>query len=87
MDVCAQAKEAAKKIQDCQKVLTAIGDETRQHLLIEMMQMGDCHGVRVGGDYQKNQSVPARSIPSPWNSERRRTDRRSQGVHEKLLLF
>lgn len=41
-------KEAAKKIQDCQKVLTAIGDETRQHLLIEMMQMGDCHGVRVG---------------------------------------
>ncbi|WP_321055500.1 metalloregulator ArsR/SmtB family transcription factor [Gemmiger sp.] len=60
VDFCAQAKEAAKKIQDCQKVLTAIGDETRQHLLIEMMQMGDCHGVRVGEITRKtNLSRPA----------------------------
>ena len=60
MDVCAQAKGSCQKIQDYQKVLTAIGDETRQHLLIEMMQMGDCHGVRVGEITRKtNLSRPA----------------------------
>ena len=30
------------------KILTAIGDETRQHLILEMMKMGNCMGVRVG---------------------------------------
>ena len=60
VNACAQAKEDANKIQDYQKVLTAIGDETRQHLLIEMMQMGDCHGVRVGEITRKtNLSRPA----------------------------
>lgn len=48
MDVYAQAKAVAHKIKECQKVLTAIGDETRQHLLIELMQIDDCRGVRVG---------------------------------------
>lgn len=32
----------------CAKMLTAIGDETRQHLILEMLKMGDCTGVRVG---------------------------------------
>ena len=32
----------------CSKMLTAIGDETRQHLILEMMKMGNCSGVRVG---------------------------------------
>lgn len=31
-----------------QKVLIALGDENRQHLILEMMQMGDCNGSRVG---------------------------------------
>lgn len=31
----------------CSGILTAIGDETRQHLIIEMMKMGSCSGVRV----------------------------------------
>lgn len=31
-----------------QKVLVALGDENRQHLILEMMQMGDCSSVRVG---------------------------------------
>ena len=31
-----------------QKVLIALGDENRQHLILEMMQMGRCSGVRVG---------------------------------------
>ncbi len=45
---------------DCSKILTAIGDETRQHLILEMMKMGDCSGVRVGEiTKQTNLSRPA----------------------------
>lgn len=38
----------ASEFADCQKILTAIGDETRQHLILEMMQMESCEGARVG---------------------------------------
>ncbi|MDO4340897.1 MAG: metalloregulator ArsR/SmtB family transcription factor [Eubacteriales bacterium] len=38
----------ANEFADCQKVLAALGDENRQHLILEMMQMGQCKGVRVG---------------------------------------
>lgn len=42
------------------KMLTAIGDETRQHLILEMMKMGNCNGVRVGDITEKtNLSRPA----------------------------
>ncbi len=45
---------------DCSKVLTAIGDETRQHIILEMLKMGDCSGVRVGEiTKQTNLSRPA----------------------------
>ena len=30
------------------KLLIALGDENRQHLILEMMQMRSCRGVRVG---------------------------------------
>ena len=48
MDVCKEAVAVAHEIRECQKLLTAMGDENRQHLLIEMMQIEDCRGVRVG---------------------------------------
>lgn len=35
-----------KELRACQKILTAIGDETRQHLLCIMLQ-GECRGSRV----------------------------------------
>lgn len=42
------------------KILTAIGDKTRQHLILEMMKMGNCMGVRVGDITDKtNLSRPA----------------------------
>ena len=42
------------------KILTAIGDETRQHLILEMMKMGNCMGVRVDDITKKtNLSRPA----------------------------
>ena len=31
----------------------AVGDENRLHLMIEMMQMGNCSGVRVGDITEK----------------------------------
>lgn len=41
-------KNLAKEFKSCQKILVALGDENRQHLILEMMQMGNCSGVRVG---------------------------------------
>lgn len=38
----------AEEFKACQKILLAFGDENRQHLILEMMQMGECNGVRVG---------------------------------------
>lgn len=31
----------------CRRVLLAFGDENRQHLILAMMRMGECGGVRV----------------------------------------
>ena len=42
------------------KILTAIGDETRQHIILEMLKMGKCNGARVGDITDKtNLSRPA----------------------------
>ena len=38
----------AQEFKESQKILLALGDENRQHLILEMMQLGDCRGVRVG---------------------------------------
>lgn len=37
--VCALAEGFSASV----KMLTAIGDETRQHLILEMMKMGNCN--------------------------------------------
>lgn len=53
-------KRLADEFKACQKTLLALGDENRQHLILEMMQMGECDGVRVGAITQKtNLSRPA----------------------------
>ena len=50
----------AEEFQRCRKVLLALGDETRQHLILEMMQMKDCDGARVGAITERtNLSRPA----------------------------
>lgn len=50
----------ADNFKACQNILIALGDETRQHLILEMMQMGQCDGVRVGAITEKtNLSRPA----------------------------
>ena len=42
-EICTLAEE----IKGSQKILTALGDEMRQHLILVMMQGGDCSGMRV----------------------------------------
>lgn len=42
-----------KELMDCSAILVAIGDETRQHLIIEMMKMQGCRGARVREITQK----------------------------------
>ncbi len=46
----------AKEIQRSQKILIALGDEMRQHLILVMMQSGSCSGMRVN-DIAKNTSL------------------------------
>lgn len=48
MDMKEKITELADGFSSCSKMLIAIGDETRQHLILEMMKMGNCSGVRVG---------------------------------------
>ena len=38
----------AEEFEKCRKILLALGDENRQHLILEMMRMGECGGARVG---------------------------------------
>lgn len=41
-------KQLAEEFESCRKILLALGDENRQHLILEMMRMEHCSGVRVG---------------------------------------
>ncbi|MGN0778272.1 MAG: ArsR/SmtB family transcription factor [Aristaeellaceae bacterium] len=43
-----QVEHLTEEFADCQKILQALGDETRQHIVLEMAQMHQCGGVRVG---------------------------------------
>ena len=43
----------AEEFERCRRILLALGDENRQHLILEMMQMNECGGVRVGAITEK----------------------------------
>ena len=38
----------AEEFESCQKILLALGDENRQHLILELMRIDDSNGARVG---------------------------------------
>lgn len=60
MEVHKQVYDLANDFASCTKILTALGDETRQHLIFEMMQSGHCSGIRVCDIAEKtNLSRPA----------------------------
>ena len=43
-----QVEKLSKNLSACVEMLSAIGDETRQHLVLEIIKLGKCEGVRVG---------------------------------------
>ena len=60
MEMQKQVAVLAEEFASCTKILTALGDETRQHLILEMMRLGNCSGVRVCEITEKtNLSRPA----------------------------
>lgn len=48
MHTKADIEKLAEDFKNCQKVLAALGDENRQHLILKMMEIGECSGIRVG---------------------------------------
>lgn len=59
-EILRQVERLSEDLAAGSKMLTAIGDETRQHLILEMMKIGNCSGVRVGEITQRtNLSRPA----------------------------
>lgn len=55
-----EIRQLAKEFEGCRKILLALGDENRQHMILEMMRMEHCSGVRVGAITEKtNLSRPA----------------------------
>ncbi len=60
MEMHEQVAALAEQLSSCSTILTALGDETRQHLIFTMMQLGNCSGVRVCQITEKtNLSRPA----------------------------
>ena len=47
MDAKEQIEQLAADFEKSRKILIALGDENRQHMILEMMKMGNCSGVRV----------------------------------------
>lgn len=47
MDIHEEIAELSDEIKSTRKILTALGDEMRQHLILVMLQSGECSGMRV----------------------------------------
>ncbi|MBU3810614.1 MAG: metalloregulator ArsR/SmtB family transcription factor [Candidatus Niameybacter stercoravium] len=60
MQQCRQRLDKiAEEFRECRKALTAIGDETRQQIILALLE-SDCNGIRVGEITKKtNLSRPA----------------------------
>lgn len=48
-----EIKQLAEEFESCQKILLALDDENRQHLILEMMKMENCNSMRVGAITEK----------------------------------
>lgn len=42
-----EIQRLSEEIRSTQRILIALGDEMRQHLILVMMQSGECNGLRV----------------------------------------
>lgn len=48
-----EIENLASEFAQCQKILLALGDANRLHMILEMMQMNECAGVRVNAIKEK----------------------------------
>lgn len=48
MNLEAELEQLSLETKNSQKLLLALGDEIRQHIILMMMESGDCLGMRVG---------------------------------------
>lgn len=59
-DLQTDVSRLAEEFEQCRSILLALGDENRQHLILELMRMEGCGGARVGAITEKtNLSRPA----------------------------
>lgn len=59
-DIREEILQLSEEFKNCRRILQAFGDENRQHMIVEMLKMGRCGGVRVGEITEKtNLSRPA----------------------------
>lgn len=49
-----EIQRLAEEFESCQKILLALGDGNRQHLILEMMRAAQCGGIRVGEITEKS---------------------------------
>lgn len=55
-----EIEQLAIEFEHCRNILLALGDESRQHLILEMMRIENCNGMRVGTITERtNLSRPA----------------------------
>lgn len=60
MNLDRKIEQLTLDITDCQKILIALGDESRQHIILEMLKLKNCTGARVGAITERtNLSRPA----------------------------
>lgn len=55
----ADIQALAQEFSGCRHILQALGDETRQHLILSMMQMGQCEGCGSAPS-RKRRAFPVR---------------------------
>ena len=48
-----EVRQLAEEFANCRKLLQALGDENRQYLILEMLKINQCGGVRVGAITEK----------------------------------
>lgn len=53
MDIEKEIEQLSSNFEKCQKILTALGDTNRQYIILEMLKMKQCQGVRVGSITEK----------------------------------
>ena len=52
----------ADDFRECRKIMTASGDENRQHILLMMAENGSCGGLRVN-EITKMSHLPIQQFP------------------------